>query len=103
MSPRGLSAGYGDISAASYNDVQFSLFAEVAGLAFFALLMEQINRVMHVMQAENEVQNEIKNPIVQFLKWNHVDKSLIKDVVRCVAGLRQYNCGGSRHSPTRNG
>merc|ERR1719345_282902 len=73
--------GYGDYGPKGHQGTIFVLFAEVLGLAFFALLLTQINRVMDVLGEQDGVANKIKNDITQFMRWNSMDRGLINEVV----------------------
>ena len=53
--------GYGDRGPVSASEIAFVIFAEVFGLAFFALLLTQINNVVNVMALEQDRANLV-NP-----------------------------------------
>jgi hypothetical protein len=74
--------GYGDRGPSTESEIVFVMFAEVFGLAFFALLLTQINKVADVMGERSEEINGIKNGVVQFLKAQHLDKELVDDAVK---------------------
>ena len=52
------------------------------GLAFFALLLTQINNVSDIMSETAKVEKDIKDGVLQFLKNQDLDEELITDTVR---------------------
>ena len=52
------------------------------GLAFFALLLTQINNVSDIMSETAKVEKDIKDGVLQFLKNQDLDEDLITDTVR---------------------
>ena len=58
------------------------------GLAFFALLLTQINNVSDIMSETAKVEKDIKDGVLQFLKNQDLDEELIADTVRHPAALR---------------
>jgi hypothetical protein len=52
----------------------FVIFAELFGLAFFAILLTQVNTVNDVLGSETQQLNEQKNDVVAFLKHHEVPK-----------------------------
>jgi hypothetical protein len=74
--------GYGDRGPQTKDEILFVMFAEVFGLAFFALLLTQINNVNDVLGETTQEKNDEKNAVVRFLKDNHLGDVLIDQVVR---------------------
>eukprot|EP01052_Picozoa_sp_SAG31_P023972 SAG31_NODE_2011_length_6669_cov_2.063927_4_plen_222_part_00 len=62
--------GYGDIGPSTQNEIIYVLFAMILGLAFFAVLLEQINKLYSVLGKQAAGAAEVKNDIVSFLKDN---------------------------------
>ena len=81
----------------------FVLFAEVFGLAFFALLLTQINNVSDVMGETSKQEKDIKDGVLQFLKNQGLDKELIPLVqcgsawTRCASLCRSRASHGASH------
>jgi hypothetical protein len=65
--------GYGDRGPQTSSELQFVLFAELFGLAIFALLLQQIKTIHDTMGARTAVRNDRKNALVSFLDANHCD------------------------------
>ena len=77
--------GYGDRGPQTREELIFVMFAEVFGLAFFALLIQQIAALNKTMGKSRDEINERKNKLVAFLKSNNCtrfDERLIKETVR---------------------
>ena len=73
--------GYGDRYPSTQRETVLCMFFEIVGLAFFALLLTQINNLNEVMGKEVQASNDVKNTIVGFMKFNELDDDLIKDVI----------------------
>ena len=73
--------GYGDRGPSIETEVIYVMVAEVLGLAFFAVLLTQINNLNEVIGIEATRQNEKKNDIVGYLKYNELDDKLVEDVI----------------------
>ena len=73
--------GYGDRYPSTQKETVLCMFFEIVGLAFFALLLTQINNLNEVMGKEVQASNDVKNTIVGFMKFNELDDDLIKDVI----------------------
>ena len=52
--------GYGDRGPSLTEEMVFVIFAEVIGLAFFGMLLTQINNLIDVMGEQQERLNEVK-------------------------------------------
>ncbi len=74
--------GYGDRGPKSEVELIFTMFAEVFGLAFFALLLTQIDNVALVLSEESQAIRDDKDGVLQFLKQRHLQSFLVMDVVR---------------------
>ncbi len=73
--------GYGDRGPKTEVELVYTMFAEVFGLAFFALLLTQIDNVAVVLSMESQAIRDDKDGVLQFLKTRHLKSSLVKDVV----------------------
>lgn len=75
--------GYGDRApTGTGSEISFVLCAEFVGLAFFAILLTQINDVNSVIgESARQLSNQ-KNEVVQFLKYHDVDDRIITETVR---------------------
>ena len=76
--------GYGDRGPQTENEIVFVMFSEVFGLAFFAILLTQINTVNDVMSETVQELNDQKNNVVQFMKHHELDPNLINEAVRFI-------------------
>ena len=74
--------GYGDRSPRTINDICFCMIAMLISVSFYAIILEQINRVHDVMSARHNASATVKNTIVQFCKWNQLSPDLMNEVVR---------------------
>ena len=74
--------GYGDLSPQREEEMHFVLFAQVIGLAFFALLLTQINEINDAMTEDEDRLNNEKNQIVQFMKRHSIDPAVINESMR---------------------
>lgn len=73
--------GYGDRVPQTHTEILYVMFAEVFGLAVFAMLLDQINKLSDVMNEEQHNFNETKNHVVAFLKRNLLPTSLQQNVI----------------------
>jgi hypothetical protein len=89
--------GYGDRGPSTESELVFVLFAEVFGLAFFALLLTQINNVSDVMGETSKQEKDIKDGVLQFLKNQGLDKELIADTVKFL-NFRSSSFSGNAYS-----
>lgn len=74
--------GYGDRGPQTEVELIFVMFSELFGLAFFAILLTQINTVNEVLSQEQQSLNDQKNGVVQFLRYHELGSELVKDSVR---------------------
>jgi hypothetical protein len=74
--------GYGDRGPKTETEILYTLFAEVFGLAFFALLLTQINSVNELLGLASHQPKATKDGIMQFLASRRVDTHLVAEVVR---------------------
>merc|ERR1711871_653714 len=93
----GTTIGYGDRGPSTESELVFVLFAEVFGLAFFALLLTQINNVSDVMGETSKAEKDIKDGVLQFLKNQGLDKELIADTVKFL-NFRSSSFSGNAYS-----
>eukprot|EP01050_Picozoa_sp_SAG11_P027977 SAG11_NODE_7299_length_1165_cov_0.610694_2_plen_126_part_00 len=68
--------GYGDRLPTTRHELSFVLFAQVFGLAFFAILITQINTVHEVSGASERGLSDTKNKVIQFLKHHDIDSEV---------------------------
>eukprot|EP00462_Mataza_sp_D1_P025223 CAMPEP_0175146916 /NCGR_PEP_ID=MMETSP0087-20121206/15664_1 /TAXON_ID=136419 /ORGANISM="Unknown Unknown, Strain D1" /LENGTH=648 /DNA_ID=CAMNT_0016431971 /DNA_START=210 /DNA_END=2156 /DNA_ORIENTATION=- len=74
--------GYGDRYPEKRAEILFTLFAEVFGLAVFALLITRINNLNEVLAQERIQINEQKNEVVGFLMHHGMDNDLVQRVIK---------------------
>ena len=74
--------GYGDRGPQLQEEIVYTMVAEILGLSFFAMLLNQISVLQEVLGRQQGIANEEKNEVVQFLKHNQLDGNLIQEVVR---------------------
>ena len=74
--------GYGDRGPKTENELFYALFAEVFGLAFFALLLTHIDRVNIILGRSKQVIKDDKDGILQFLMNRRLPKALVEETVR---------------------
>jgi len=73
--------GYGDRSPHLQCEIIYAMVAEVLGLSFFAMLLNEISILQEVASERADFANEEKNAVVSFLKHNDLDTKLIQEVV----------------------
>ena len=81
--------GYGDRGPKTQSEIVFVMVAEFVGLAFFAILLTQINTVNAVM---NEAQR-VRAQIIRHARIHSVGKSQ-----PCMVSKARINCTGSERS-----
>ena len=74
--------GYGDRGPKTEPELAFTLFAEVFGLAFFALLLTQINNVNELLGVEATEFKRYKDGVLQFMSKRQLEPRLIEEAVR---------------------
>ena len=74
--------GYGDRGPKTEQEIYFCLFAEIFGLAFFAILLTQINTINDVIGETAKALSAQKDGVIQFLKHHSLDPELISETVR---------------------
>ena len=74
--------GYGDRGPKTEPELAFTLFAEIFGLAFFALLLTQINNVNDLIGAESTKFKKYKDGVLQFMATRQLEPDLIEQAVR---------------------
>lgn len=74
--------GYGDRGPKTETELTYTLFAEVFGLAFFALLLTSVDNVALILQRESQQFKDDKNGVMQFLKSRGLDQGLVNGIVR---------------------
>lgn len=74
--------GYGDRGPQLQTEIVYTMCAEIIGLSFFAMLLNQIAVLQEVLGRQQGIANEEKNEVVQFLKHNQLDSALIQEVVQ---------------------
>ena len=55
------------------SEIIFTIFAEMFGMAFFALLVDHVVRLSDVLDDHRRERNERKNAVVQFMQQNNLD------------------------------
>ena len=74
--------GYGDRGPSTELELVYTLFAEVFGLAFFALLLTQINNVNDLLGMEAKKFKRYKDGVLQFMASRQLSEELIEEAVR---------------------
>ena len=87
--------GYGDIGPASQPEIIFVLFAEIIGLSFFAVLLDQINKLNDVLGKQAAEANEVKNGVVGFMKSNQAPMDLIHKTIAFLNFKANSNSGST--------
>ena len=62
-------------------EIVFTIFAEMFGMAFFALLVDQVVRLSDVLDDNRREDNERKNQVVQFMNHNDLDEGFRERVL----------------------
>ncbi len=65
--------GFGDVTPVLQCEIVFTIFAEMFGMAFFALLVDQVVRLSDVLDNHRQEANERKNQVIQFMDQNGLD------------------------------
>ena len=65
--------GFGDVTPVLQCEIIFTIFAEMFGMAFFALLVDQVVRLSDVLDNHRHEVNERKNQVIQFMDQNGLD------------------------------
>ena len=76
--------GYGDRGPKTENELMYTLAAEVLGLAYFALLLTQIDRVKIIMGRTKQVEKDLKDGVLQFLKARRLPEELVTETIRFI-------------------
>lgn len=87
--------GYGDIGPASQPEIIFVIFAEVIGLSFFAVLLDQINKLNDVLGKQAAEANEVKNEVIGFMKSNGAPMELIHSAIAFLNFKANSNAGST--------
>ena len=73
--------GYGDRSPHPQCEVIYTMIAEVLGLSFFAMLLNEISILQEVAGRHLDFAKEQKNTLVSFMRHNDLDAKLVQDVI----------------------
>jgi len=87
--------GYGDIGPSSQSEIVFVLFAEIIGLSFFAVLLDQINKLNDVLGKAEAEANGTKNTVIGFLKQNGAPMDLIHSTIAFLNFKASSNSGST--------
>ena len=87
--------GYGDIGPSSPPEIVFVLFAEIIGLSFFAVLLDQINKLNDVLGKAEAEANGTKNTVIGFLKQNNAPMDLIHSTIAFLNFKASSNSGST--------
>eukprot|EP01043_Picozoa_sp_COSAG02_P004426 COSAG02_NODE_115_length_35467_cov_292.837056_7_plen_943_part_00 len=87
--------GYGDIGPASQPEIIFVVFAEVIGLSFFAVLLDQINKLNDVLGKQAAEANDVKNEVIGFMKSNGAPMDLIHSTIAFLNFKANSNSGST--------
>lgn len=74
--------GYGDRGPSTESEIIYTIFAEVFGLAFFALLLTQINNVNELIGMQSKEFKQYKDGVLQFMDDRQLDPKLVEQSVR---------------------
>eukprot|EP01047_Picozoa_sp_COSAG01_P073391 COSAG01_NODE_11953_length_1828_cov_2.528051_1_plen_519_part_10 len=79
----GVTTGLGsDHGPATQLEVKFVMAVQIIALAFFAILLTQINTINEVISEDSDKLNAQKNGVVQFLKQHSLSLSLVNESVK---------------------
>jgi len=87
--------GYGDYGPSTQEEIVFVLFAEVIGLSFFAVLLDQINNLNEVLSKQEIAVNELKNTVIGFMKSSQVPLPIIHDTIAFLNFKATSNSGAT--------
>ena len=87
--------GYGDFGPSTLEEIVFVLFAEVIGLSFFAVLLDQINNLNEVLGRQEAESNTIKNDVIGFMKNSQVPPKLIDQTIAFLNFKATSNSGST--------
>ena len=87
--------GYGDRGPKTESEILYTLFAEVFGLGFFALLLTQITRTNDLIGVAGLRAKETKDGILQFLAARRISGELTQEVVRFLSFRNNSLSGNS--------
>ena len=74
--------GYGDRGPKTESELVYTIFAEVFGLAFFALLLTQINNVNDLLGVQMKDFKQYKDGVLQFMDARQLDPKLVTETVK---------------------
>ena len=74
--------GYGDRGPANESEIMFTIAAELVGLAFFALLLDNIVSLNNVLGHKEQSVKDLKNNLVEKMQVNNLSDELILKVVK---------------------
>ena len=74
--------GYGDRGPKTESELVYTIFAEVFGLAFFALLLTQINNVNDLLGVQMKEFKQYKDGVLQFMDARQLDPKLVTETVK---------------------
>ena len=74
--------GYGDRGPANESEIMFTIAAELVGLAFFALLLDNIVSLNNVLGHKEQCVKDLKNNLVEKMQVNNLSDELILKVVK---------------------
>jgi hypothetical protein len=87
--------GYGDRGPKTESEILYALFAEIFGLAFFALLLTQINYVNDLLGLSTQQMKNTKDGVLQFLSQRMCEDELIEEVVKFLSFRNSSFSGNS--------
>eukprot|EP01050_Picozoa_sp_SAG11_P017955 SAG11_NODE_2648_length_3128_cov_1.284252_3_plen_422_part_00 len=73
--------GYGDIGPKLHEEKIFVIFAEVIGMAFFAMLVHEINEVKRVSGKKTAGGKMTKDSMLNVMQLNHIPKRVVDEVL----------------------
>lgn len=92
--------GYGDLYPVTFAELIFGVFAEIGGLAVFALLVNQINMVSQVFGSQARVHNQWKDDVIGFIKQAGIEPDQKNKLIDKVRGFLRFKSKSHFHSFT---
>lgn len=92
--------GYGDRGPGNDPEIMFTLCAEILGLCFFCLLLQEIAKVYEESRRQVSETNAVKNEIVQFVKravpsTNSVEAGIKEQLIDKIVGFLRFKATSS--------
>jgi len=92
--------GYGDLYPVTFAEIVFGVFAEIGGLAVFALLVNQVNLVSQVFGSTARVHNQWKDDVIGFIKQAGIEPEQKEKLIDKVRDFLRFKSKSHFHSFT---